>query len=91
MVNHSMTAEKDTFRISATRRLPLRIDVWPDSIQVIGGTLSFAAAHPGSGCGSHLDCDPSTTVTRSGSRGVCPARSSDAHLVDSFGFQARTR
>jgi hypothetical protein len=22
-----------------------RIDVWPDSVQVFGGTLSFAAAH----------------------------------------------
>jgi hypothetical protein len=50
-------------------------------MQVIGGTLSFAAAHPVSGCGSHLDCDSSVTVTRRGSRGVCPARSSTAHLA----------
>ena len=37
---------------------------------------------PSSWCGSHLDCSPPDTVTRRGSRGDCPARSSStAHLA----------
>jgi len=57
-----------------------RIDVWSDSIQVFGGSLSLAAAH-------HLlvwlssGLRPPNTVARRGSRGDCPARSSTAHLA----------
>ena len=40
-----------------------------------------AAAHLVCGCGSLSGCGPSGTVTRRGSRGDCPARSSTAHLA----------
>jgi hypothetical protein len=61
--------------------------IWPSRglVEVSGGTLAIAAAHP-SRCGSHLDCASPDTVTRRGSRGVCPARSSTAHLAVSVRF-----
>ena len=72
-------------RTSATRRLHRRIGVWPDSIQVTGGTLSFAAAHPVVGVALIWTAASSGTVTRRGSRGDCPARSSTAHLAVPIG------
>ena len=74
-----------TFTLRGYLETSRRIRVWPDSIQVLGGTLAFAAAHPDCGCGSHLVCVPSGAVTRRGSRGDCPARSSTAHLAVSIG------
>ena len=43
------------------------------------------------GCGSHMGCDSSGTVTRRGSRGDCPARSSTAHLAVSYRFEEGVR
>ena len=48
-----------------------------------------AAAHPAVGCGSLPVCSPSGTVTRRGSKGDCPARSSTAHLAVPIGHEAR--
>jgi len=57
-----------------------RIGVWPDSVQVSGGGLSTRLPTK-CRCGSLPVCNPSGTVTRRGSKGDCPARSSIAHLA----------
>jgi len=44
---------------------------------------------PACGCGSLSGCGPSGTVTRRGSRGDCPARSSNAHLAVLSGRRER--
>jgi hypothetical protein len=41
----------------------------------------FLGCPPGDGCGSLPVCSPPGAVTRRGSRGDCPARSSNAHLA----------
>jgi len=57
-----------------------RTGVWPDSVQVSGGGL-FRRLPTECRCGSLPVCSPSGTVTRRGSKGDCPARSSTAHLA----------
>ena len=58
-----------------------RAVVWPDSVQVLGGSLSFAAAHPNVGVALYRFAVPPSTVPVRGSRGDCPARNSTARPV----------
>jgi hypothetical protein len=55
-----------------------RISVRPDSVQVLGETLSVAAAHRCHWCGSLMACVLVGHRARRGSKGVCSARSSSA-------------
>jgi hypothetical protein len=63
----------------------VRAGVRPDSVQASGGTLSYAAAHPCLGVALYRFASPSGAVSRCGSRGDCPARSSNARLAVPIG------
>ncbi len=58
-----------------------RTVVWPDSVQVSGGFALNWAAHPRAGVAHYRSAVRWAPLTRRGSRGDCPARSSTAHLA----------
>ena len=76
-------------RLSGLLETSRRTGVWPDSVQVLGGLALYWAAHPSRGCGSLPVCSPPGAVTRRGSRGDCPARSSNAHLAVHYRHERR--
>jgi len=57
-----------------------RTVVWPDSVQVSGRFALFWAAHLPAGVAHFRSAARRAPLTRRGSRGDCPARSSTAHL-----------
>jgi hypothetical protein len=58
-----------------------RIGVRPDSVQVLVGWALYWAAHPLAGVAHYRSAARRVPLTRRGSRGDCPARSSTAHLA----------
>src|SRR4029453_9657380 len=62
-----------------------RTGVRPDSVQVLGGDALLAAAHPVMGVALFRSAYPPSAVSRCGSRGDCPARSSNAPLAITIG------
>jgi hypothetical protein len=59
----------------------VRTGVRPDSVQALGGTLSMRLPTPVAGVALYRIASPSSAVSRCGSRGDCPARSSNARLA----------
>ena len=68
-------------RIAATKRLHAGSVSGQTRSRCPAGRSQSRLPNPIPGCGSHLDCASPDTVTRRGSRGDCPARSSTAHLA----------